>query len=75
MKTKDFKESDVILINKFSNELLWFGWMMDLNETLSSVSDLSQLWFRELYLEVSKRVQVIIGDSSLFSEPFTKPHK
>lgn len=57
MKEKNFKEKDVAELQKFCDESFYYPKMMALADTIRSCSDLSNLWFKEFFLELTKQVQ------------------
>jgi cytoplasmic FMR1 interacting protein len=57
LKEKDFKESQVVELQKFLDDSLHYAEMLSLSTTIRECSDLSNLWFKEFYLELTKQVQ------------------
>jgi cytoplasmic FMR1 interacting protein len=57
MKEKNFKETQVAELERFFNESYHYTRMMDLSNTIRECADLSNLWFKEFYLELTKQVQ------------------
>jgi cytoplasmic FMR1 interacting protein len=57
MKEKNFKETQVVELERFFNDSNHFTRMMDLGNTIRECADLSNLWFKEFYLELTKQVQ------------------
>lgn len=57
MKEKDLKEKDVADINAFLLETFYFESMIQFSETVRSCADLSELWYKEFYLELTKQIQ------------------
>ena len=53
----DLEPEDIQKFERFYLESFFFPYMLDFSGTLRSVSDLSDLWFRELFLEHTKCVQ------------------
>ncbi|KAI9208741.1 cytoplasmic fragile-X interacting family-domain-containing protein [Polychytrium aggregatum] len=63
LKEKDFKESHVDEMQDFFYKSYYFPHMIDFKGTVESCSDLSDLWYKEFYLEMSKKVQFPISMS------------
>ncbi|RKO82996.1 cytoplasmic FMR1-interacting, partial [Blyttiomyces helicus] len=63
MKEKDFKDSLVAEMQAFYAKSYFYPYMLDLKATVSRCSDLSDLWFKEFYLELTKQVQFPINMS------------
>ena len=63
MKEKDFKESQVNEVTEFLDAAFVFPYMLRLSETAVECSDLSELWFKEFYLELTKEIQFPIDMS------------
>ena len=63
MKEKTLKENQVVELQKFFIRSFYFPWMINLSETIRECSDLSNIWFREFYLELSKQIQFPINTS------------
>lgn len=57
MKEKNFKEPQVAELQKFFDISFFYPQMMELNTTIKECADLSNLWFKEFYLELTKQVQ------------------
>ncbi|KAJ3276472.1 Cytoplasmic FMR1-interacting protein 2 [Terramyces sp. JEL0728] len=64
MKEKNFKESQVTELQKFFDESHFYPLMISFKsnlsiklETIADCSDLSNLWFKEFYLELTRQVQ------------------
>lgn len=53
----DLEKSDVLLFQKFYIDSFYFPYLLNFSETLRSVSDLGNLWFREFFLEMTKCIQ------------------
>lgn len=58
MKEKDFKENHVAEVDRFFESSILYPYMIDLRGTVLKCSDLSDLWYKEFYLELSKQIQV-----------------
>lgn len=58
MKEKNFSSSQVSEIEKFNIMCNSFKQLMDIHGIVRKSSDLSLLWFKEFYLELSRQVQV-----------------
>ncbi|KAJ3384847.1 Cytoplasmic FMR1-interacting protein 2 [Lobulomyces angularis] len=63
MKEKDFKDYQVAEVQKFFDFCLYFPCMMDLKGTVEKCVDVSDLWYKEFYLEISKQIQFPISMS------------
>lgn len=63
LKSKDFKDADIIVMSTFYYESANFTLMMDLASAATSLADMSNFWFREFYLELAKQVQFPIDMS------------
>ncbi|KAJ3331715.1 Cytoplasmic FMR1-interacting protein 2, partial [Kappamyces sp. JEL0680] len=57
MKEKNFKDSQVAELQKFYDDSFTYPQMMSLSTTIRDCSNLSNLWFKEFYLELTKQVQ------------------
>jgi len=57
---KDLEKEDLQLMEAFYNESLCFQYLLNYTDTLSSNSDLGDLWYREFYLELSGQIQFAI---------------
>eukprot|EP00158_Paraphelidium_tribonemae_P007486 Partr_v1_DN28266_c0_g1_i2_m75668 putative cytoplasmic FMR1 interacting protein len=76
LKEKDFKENQVAEVAEFLNKATFFQPMLEFFETVRDCSDLSELWYREFYLELSKDIQFpiemslpwILAETALESE-------
>ncbi|KAI9101038.1 cytoplasmic fragile-X interacting family-domain-containing protein [Phlyctochytrium arcticum] len=63
MREKDFKESQVEEVKDFLTRSSMYLCMLDIDGTVSQLNDLADLWFKEFYLELSKKVQFPISMS------------
>ncbi|KAL5032354.1 hypothetical protein BDV3_000939 [Batrachochytrium dendrobatidis] len=63
IKEKTFKDAQVNEMQKFFDESFYYLPMTNLSETIRECSDLSTLWFKEFYLELSRQVQFPISTS------------
>jgi len=56
---KTLKDNDIEVLKQFHNDSYLFSIMINFEETLQECCDLSQLWYREFYLELTmgKRIQ------------------
>ncbi|TPX72953.1 hypothetical protein SpCBS45565_g00163 [Spizellomyces sp. 'palustris'] len=63
MREKDFKDSQANEVQEFLTRSRMYLPMLDLEGTVRQLSDLSDLWFKEFYLELSKKVQFPISMS------------
>ena len=57
---KDLEKEDLQLMDYFYCESLCFQYLLNYTGTLTSNSDLGDLWYREFYLELSGEVQFAI---------------
>ena len=57
MKEKTFKDSQVAELQSFFDKSFYYGTMLDLPNSILKCSDLSNLWFKEFYLELTKQIQ------------------
>ncbi|POM76800.1 Component of scar regulatory complex [Phytophthora palmivora] len=55
---KDLESSDVETLQEFYHKAGAFPVLLDLSKTIKELADFSNLWFRELYLELAKSVQI-----------------
>ncbi|KAJ3311868.1 Cytoplasmic FMR1-interacting protein 2 [Boothiomyces sp. JEL0838] len=60
MKEKNFKESQVTELQRFFDDSHYYPLMMNIKKTIADCSDLSNLWFKEFYLELTRQVQAIV---------------
>ncbi|KAH6563780.1 hypothetical protein BASA62_008306 [Batrachochytrium salamandrivorans] len=63
IKEKTFKDIQVVEMQRFFDESFFYLPMIRLQETIRDCSDLSTLWFKEFYLELSRKVQFPISTS------------
>ncbi|KAI8914667.1 cytoplasmic fragile-X interacting family-domain-containing protein [Gorgonomyces haynaldii] len=63
LKEKYFSQAQVQDFNSFLIEAKQYPQMMDLSGTIRQCTDLSNLWFREFFLELSRKVQFPISTS------------
>ncbi|TPX53931.1 hypothetical protein PhCBS80983_g06110 [Powellomyces hirtus] len=63
MREKDFKDSQVNEVQQFMTGVSMYPPMMDIEGTVRDLNNLSDLWFKEFYLELSKKVQFPISMS------------
>jgi cytoplasmic FMR1 interacting protein len=57
---KDLEKEDLHLMETFYNKSLCFQYLLNYTDTLSSNSNLGDLWYREFYLELSGQIQFAI---------------
>ncbi|KAG5457418.1 MAG: cytoplasmic fragile-X interacting family-domain-containing protein [Olpidium bornovanus] len=57
LKEKDLKENQVEEMNLFSDRSFYYGAMLNYMNALAESSDLSDLWYKEFYLELSHEIQ------------------
>jgi cytoplasmic FMR1 interacting protein len=60
---KDLKQENVDIWKAFYNESFFFKYLLDYSATIRQITDLSHLWYREFFLEITKCVQFPIGMS------------
>lgn len=56
-KEKEYKDNQVAEVNDFLRDAFFFPFMMNFSDTVRDCSDLSELWYKEFYLELSKQIQ------------------
>jgi len=61
--SKDFEKASEDTIRKFCVDSTFFDRLLDFSSTVNELTDLSDLWYREFYLEMTKEVQFPIGMS------------
>jgi cytoplasmic FMR1 interacting protein len=57
LKEKDFKDSHVTEVNDYLARALHYPTMLDFMTTVAECADLSELWYKEYYLELTKQIQ------------------
>lgn len=57
MKNKDFKESHVNESKEFLEKSRFFTDMIDFDNSVRECADISELWYKELYLDIAKEIQ------------------
>ena len=57
LKEKDFKDTHVQEVNDFMNKSSFYPAMLEFGETVRQCCDLSELWYKEFYLELTKEIQ------------------
>ena len=60
---RDLGTEEVKILENFHKNSLYFPYLLGLSSTVSEISDLSDLWYREFYLEITKQVQFPIAMS------------
>ncbi|KAI9222301.1 cytoplasmic fragile-X interacting family-domain-containing protein [Blastocladiella britannica] len=63
MKDKELKDTHVAELAGFAHQLYWMDRARNVTATLRETTDLSELWFKEFYLELSKTIQFPIETS------------
>lgn len=53
----NFKKKDFPDVQQFLDKLFYFDYMISINDTINECTDLSGLWYKEFYLELSKKIQ------------------
>ena len=59
----DLEEDDVRLLDEFYKKSFFYPYMIDYHRSLHLVSDLSYLWFRETFLEITRCTQFAVETS------------
>lgn len=59
----DLEKDDIEAFESFYYESIFYPYLLDFTATLKDISDMSYLWFRELYLEATRCVQFPIDMS------------
>ena len=54
---KDFNDSHVQILQEFYDKTYMWTYLLAYSTTLRRASDLADLWYREFYLEISKKIQ------------------
>ncbi|KAL5012024.1 hypothetical protein ScPMuIL_010575 [Solemya velum] len=56
---RDIDDQHLVAINNFHKQSFFWNYLLNLNQSLYNCCDLSQLWYREFYLEMTmgKRIQ------------------
>src|SRR5690348_4172636 len=54
---KDFSDSSIKKLEAFLDRSFYYPYLMNVSGTILQVTDLADLWYREFYLELSKRLQ------------------
>ncbi len=54
--SKDFEKGSEEVIRKFCADSAYFDRLLDFSSTVNELTDLSDLWYREFYLEMTKEV-------------------
>ena len=60
---RDLDAQEAGILENFYRTSLSFPYLLSFSDTVSKVSDLGDLWYREFYLEVSKQIQFPIAMS------------
>lgn len=60
---KDFSDKDVEALQTWYNTSFYYPYLLDYSGTIRSITDLGDLWYREFYLELTKRLQFEIDMS------------
>lgn len=63
LKDKDLKKEWVPAWERFYSRSFYFKYLLDYTNTIKTLSDMSFLWYREFYLELTKSVQFSISNS------------
>ena len=58
---RDLDTDEAKVMESFYKTSLAFPYLLALPKTLSAISDLGDLWYREFYLEVTKQMQFPIA--------------
>jgi len=62
-RKKDFKENHTKPLEDFYNRSYFYPYLLNYSNTILGSTDLGDLWYREFYLELSKRLQFPIDMS------------
>lgn len=62
-KKKDYSSSHVKLLEEFYERSFFYRYLLNYTGTILSATDLGDLWYKEFYLELSKRLQFPIDMS------------
>jgi hypothetical protein len=54
MKEKDLKKEWIPIWERFYSMSFWFKYLLDYSNTIREITDMSHLWYREFYLEMTK---------------------
>jgi cytoplasmic FMR1 interacting protein len=57
MGKPDLEKEDVKALEQFNKDSFYFPYMLSFSDTLRCVSDLSDLWYREYFLELTRCIQ------------------
>ena len=60
---KDLDNSEAATMEAFYKSSLYFPYLLGFNFTVSEISDLGDLWYREFYLEVTRQIQFPVAMS------------
>jgi len=62
---KDFaSSSEVKLLDDYYNKSFYYSYLLNYTGTITALADLGDLWYKEFYLEMSKRLQFPIEVST-----------
>jgi len=53
----NFKKKDFPDVQQFMDKLFYFEYMLNMTDFINECTDLSGLWYKEFYLELSKKIQ------------------
>lgn len=57
LKKKEFSSSQVKELEEFYGRSFFYKYLVSIVPTVLSITDLADLWYREFYLELSRRLQ------------------
>src|SRR5690348_2150799 len=57
-KKEDFSSAHIKVMEDFYNRSFFYQYLLNYTGTIMQNTDLGDLWYREFYLELSKRLQV-----------------
>ena len=75
--SSDVDRDGAEILKRFYNESYYYPYLILLSDTIAKACDLSSLWYREFYLEMTKQVQFPISSSLpyvLVRECMARPH-
>eukprot|EP01133_Synstelium_polycarpum_P001207 gene1207-1395_t len=62
-KKKEFSSTQYADLEEFHNKAFFYRYLLNIRHTITAISDLADLWYREFYLELNNRVQFPIEAS------------
>lgn len=58
MAKKDFSTDRIKMMSDYYQRTFYWPYLVSFQDTLDAVSDIADLWLREFYLEMTRRLQV-----------------